>query len=128
LRYWLRQILLNNIRDAEKFCGAKKRGKSRQVPLDATDSQLGVAERLCCSEPSPSEVWLTAERVAEVKLAISRLSEADRIAIEMRSLAGRPFEEIAARLGRSPEAARKLWARAVDRLTEELARDQSHAS
>jgi RNA polymerase sigma-70 factor (ECF subfamily) len=57
--------------------------------------------------------------------AVERLPPDYRTAIEVRSLAQRPFAELAAKLGRSTEAARRLWLRAVVRLRSELA-SQDH--
>jgi RNA polymerase sigma-70 factor (ECF subfamily) len=43
-----------------------------------------------------------------------------RRVIELRYLEEQSFEEIGARMQRSADAARKLWARAVERLQQEL--------
>jgi DNA-directed RNA polymerase specialized sigma24 family protein len=46
--------------------------------------------------------------------------------IEMRSFEGLQFAQIGERLGISSEAARKVWARAVDRLTGQLSQSDPH--
>jgi DNA-directed RNA polymerase specialized sigma24 family protein len=40
--------------------------------------------------------------------------------LTLRYQEGQSFEEIAGQMGRSPNAARKLWARAVEALEEEM--------
>jgi len=50
----------------------------------------------------------------------SRLPAEYRLVLELRYWGGLSFVDIAPRLGRSPEAVRKLWYRAVERVQEEL--------
>jgi RNA polymerase sigma-70 factor (ECF subfamily) len=52
--------------------------------------------------------------------AMARLPEHYRLAIRMRHEEGWSFERMAEVLGGSPEAARKIWARAIERLRDEL--------
>ena len=56
----------------------------------------------------------------ELVRALERLPEDYRRVIILRYQEQLPFEEIGRLLQRSPDAARKLWARAVERLHEEL--------
>ena len=67
---------------------------------------------------------------------MGRLPEDYRAILRLRYDDGLSFDDIAARMGRTPEAARKLWARAVARLQQEMdehpmtpdpARDESYA-
>lgn len=52
--------------------------------------------------------------------AMGRLPPALRVAIEMRNLSRRPFEELAEKLGRSTGEARSIWLQALVRLNEEM--------
>jgi RNA polymerase sigma-70 factor (ECF subfamily) len=122
LRSWLRQILLNSIRDAARFCGAKKRDWSLEVPLPEGVAEARLADELVSPQPTPSEAFLTAENRRGVQAALDRLAASDRRVIEMRSFEGLQFAEIGEQLEISGEAARKVWARAVDRLAGELSR------
>ena len=63
--------------------------------------------------------WLPAARAGSGE-ALGRLSDVYRQVITWRYQEERSFEEIGQLLRRSPEAARKLWARAIERLQEEL--------
>jgi RNA polymerase sigma-70 factor (ECF subfamily) len=59
------------------------------------------------------------EQAMALQRALLRLSEEHRQAITLRYLEGRSFEEIGRLLERSPDAARKLWSRAMERLRQE---------
>jgi RNA polymerase sigma-70 factor (ECF subfamily) len=123
VRAWLRQILLNNILDAARYCGARKRDWELEVPLEG-DVAVGLADKLCSPLPTPSEAFLNAEDVRAVQESFARLKPDDRKVIEMRSFQNLQFAEIGIRLGISSEAARKVWARAVDRLATALPRSE----
>lgn len=120
LRGWLRQILLHNLRDAERrYQTAAKRSIEREVSLDAHRS---LAQACWKRDPSPSGFALREENRSEVLAAISRLPLDYRLAIELRSLQGKSFDVVAETLQRSPAAARKIWARAIVRLADEMLR------
>jgi RNA polymerase sigma-70 factor (ECF subfamily) len=55
-----------------------------------------------------------------LRAAIERLPADYRRVMELRYTEGLSFEEVGRRLGRSADAARMLWARAVDRLRQEF--------
>jgi RNA polymerase sigma factor (sigma-70 family) len=60
------------------------------------------------------------EQAETVDAALGRLPEDYRRVIELRNREDRPFAEVGAILGRSADAARMLWFRAVERLQREL--------
>jgi RNA polymerase sigma-70 factor (ECF subfamily) len=60
------------------------------------------------------------ERAAGLQAAISRLPEDYRQVIVWRQVEDLSFEAIAERLGRSLDATRKLWWRAIQKLQDEL--------
>jgi RNA polymerase sigma-70 factor (ECF subfamily) len=60
------------------------------------------------------------EQSATLERALDRLPEDYRRVIQLRYREERSFEEIAQLMQRSPNAARKLWARAIERLQQEL--------
>ncbi len=121
LRAWLRQILINNLYDTARFYNAQCRDASLEVasqqelsPLDAT--------RFVAQQPTPSEACRVSEEQVALHLALARLPDADRQAIEFRSMQGLSFAEIGLRLNKSADAARKQWSRAVERLACALSR------
>ncbi len=72
------------------------------------------------SAPSPSEAASHREQAVLLADAVDRLSPDYREAFVLRTLEHVPFEEIAARMGRSTGAVRMLWARAVKKLNQML--------
>jgi RNA polymerase sigma-70 factor (ECF subfamily) len=63
---------------------------------------------------------MSQEQAQAVREALERLPEEYRQVIRLRLQDDRPFEEIGRVLGRTANAARKLWERAVERLQQEL--------
>jgi RNA polymerase sigma-70 factor, ECF subfamily len=119
LAVWLERVLLHNLTDcARHYRAAAKRRLDREVPLEATDR---VAEQdLPVDSLTPSKQAIAQEQEDRLLRALERLPHDYRQAILLRHQQGRSFEEVGRRLGRSPEAARKLWGRAVVLLQKEL--------
>jgi RNA polymerase sigma-70 factor (ECF subfamily) len=61
-----------------------------------------------------------AEEAAALHAAMSRLSEDYREVLHLRNWQQLPFMDIGEKMGRSAEAARKLWSRALVQLQQEL--------
>lgn len=120
LRAWLRRILRNNLANhAEQFRQTAKRRLDREVSLD--NSAIGpLKEGLKAEITSPSELVFQSERAAALRRALERLPERYRQVIEWRHRQRCSFQEIGRRLDGSADAARKLWARALQRLRAEL--------
>jgi RNA polymerase sigma-70 factor (ECF subfamily) len=118
---WLRQILLRNTANlARAYRQTGKRQVSREIALDApADSRK---PQLPAGGDSPSSAAVREEEAALLHAALARLEPDHREAIRLRNYERLPFEEVGRRLGRTAEAARKLWARAVDALRIELER------
>ncbi len=115
---WLRQILRHNIGAFTRRHRAGKRDVRHEVVLSAPDSAAPVAEP-ADRAMTPSSEAIDRENAIEIRRALDRLPDDYRQVITMRYLEGRSFEEIAVALGRSQDAARKLWGRAMRRLREE---------
>ncbi len=66
---------------------------------------------------------------AEIKRILAQeielLSNEQRRVIQLRSLEGMSLEEVGQAIGKSADAARKIWARAIDELADRMARDES---
>ena len=91
-----------------------------EVALGGDDSSEGPAGGLAANMPSPSGQAMEHEQDQALQAALGRLPEDYRRVITLRYQEQLAFEEIGRLLQRSPDAARKLWARAVERLHEEL--------
>ena len=70
--------------------------------------------------PTPSVAAVSAEQAQRLRAAIDRLPDDYRRVLALRYSDGLAFDEVGRRLGRSADAARMLWARAVERLKHEL--------
>jgi len=117
LRAWLKQVLLNNVCDAHRqYHKAERRDVSRETPISEPNSSAsGLAV-----DSHPLSDLATREESLLVESTISSLGDEYRQVIELRSLEGLAFEEVGRRMNRSSEAARKLWSRAVEKLSHEL--------
>ncbi|MDB5352194.1 MAG: sigW 16 [Planctomycetota bacterium] len=118
---WLRRLLLNNMANFHRhYKETDKRRASLEVGLGGDDSARGPGPMLSDGAPTPSVQMMADEQVQELRRAMDKLPEDQRQILALRYQEGRSFEEIGALMGRSSNAARKLWGRAVERLQEEL--------
>jgi RNA polymerase sigma-70 factor (ECF subfamily) len=108
LARWLRQILLNHARNAAKSFAAEKRDVAREQPLDSRIN-------LDCGA-SPSGEVLAGERHELLQIALGRLPPELRLVIELRHREDLSFADIARRIAKSEDTARRLWARAIRQL------------
>jgi RNA polymerase sigma-70 factor (ECF subfamily) len=118
---WLRLLLLHNVANfTRRYRGTDKRSVGREVGLEGAESPAGRTGELATDTPSPSREAMAHEQAENIKQALERLPEDYRRVLVLRNQERRPFGEIGPLLGRSAEAARRLWARAVERLQREL--------
>jgi RNA polymerase sigma-70 factor (subfamily 1) len=109
LRAWLRAILLNELATfRRRYLETAARDVGREVPLSA--ARAGVINALPLTDIIRGEDSL---RLAE---AVAKLPDEFRIAVVLRTEHGISFADIGERLGRTEEAARKLFTRGLDRL------------
>jgi RNA polymerase sigma-70 factor (ECF subfamily) len=121
---WLRGILLNSAADfSRRFQETDKRQVGREVPLDEARQQ--APSELTAALPSPSEALMAGEQDAALRRALDELPEDYRTVIQLRNYGQLSFEEIGKQLGRSADAARKLWARALKKLQQILDRSDA---
>jgi RNA polymerase sigma-70 factor (ECF subfamily) len=90
------------------------------MPLGDDSAMAGV---IADASPTPRSEALQQERIELLFQALAKLPEDQRTAITLRNFEELDFAEIGRRLHRSPEAARKLWARAIESLRDLLATD-----
>jgi RNA polymerase sigma-70 factor (ECF subfamily) len=103
-RSWLREIVLQAVADRRR-----ERGPAADLPGDSRGDFAPSAAELVAAQPP---VGLD-ERLASF---IRKLPPDERRVVEMRYFEGKSFVEVAAALGLTSYAARKLWMRAVVRL------------
>jgi RNA polymerase sigma-70 factor (ECF subfamily) len=121
LRAWLRQILLYNVGAfTRRYRAAEMRTVAREVSLQADGSSscqdMGLAE----SALSPSAVAIGQEETLALRRAVEGLPDLDRQVVLLRLEDEQTFDEIGRLTGRSPDAARHVWARAMVRLRREM--------
>jgi RNA polymerase sigma-70 factor (ECF subfamily) len=114
LEAWLKETLVNSVRDCIKFHGRQQRTISREefLPL----------ESLCSSDPSASEQIRKQETKEIVLSAVMDMPDDYRTVLLLRQQMDLTFPEIGERMKRTPEAARMLWGRALVALGEKLNR------
>jgi len=116
-RAWLRGILrFNAVGWARRFRKAGKRALGRERSLDADPEITLRAKSLVDRELTPGTRASADEEGQILDAAIELLPADERAAIHYRNRDHLAWDEIGRRLDRSPEAARKLWGRAIDRL------------
>jgi RNA polymerase sigma-70 factor, ECF subfamily len=118
---WFRRILFNNlVNHARRYCETGKRQLAREVSIDAGGSSSNLARVLDADTSSPSERAMKREEAESTERALERLPEQYRQVIHLRERDGQSFEQIGQLMGRSADAARMLWFRAVEHLAREL--------
>jgi RNA polymerase sigma-70 factor (ECF subfamily) len=118
-RGWLRRILRNNVANFTRhYRDAACRRVTAERPLAAGDS--AADDDLAASTLTPSGNAIAREQAEAVQRALARLPEDYRLVLALRHQEQLTFEEIGEVLERTPNAARLLWLRAVERLQEEV--------
>jgi RNA polymerase sigma-70 factor (ECF subfamily) len=117
---WLRSILQNNVRDAvRRFEISQKRSTKREESIDVVVDRHGVSVLRSAGAP-PEHSAMRREDAARVLQVLDRVPADYRMVLRLRYWDGLTFPQIAERIGRTDEAARKLWYRALARLNAEL--------
>ncbi len=118
---WLRQILRNNSLNAMRhFRETAGRQVALETPLaggsPSTDSGLKLADRW----PGPRSEVIQREEERRLMEAMARLPIIYSEVIDLRNRERMSFAEVGKHIGRTAEASRKLWARAIELLRVEL--------
>jgi RNA polymerase sigma-70 factor (ECF subfamily) len=120
LMAWLRRILVHNLDDARRhYQRAAKRCLGSEQSLDDSKADA-LHDKLVAADTPPLERAAKREREAALDRAMQRLPAEYQQVLTLRYREGRPFADIGAAMGKSEEAAKKLWLRAVRRLRGEM--------
>lgn len=115
---WLRRILINNVSNMIRtYEHTRKRDISREVPLIDSTVVPADAIRRMRATLTPLDRMELHECIEQ---ALSTLTDEMRQVIVMRNRDHMSFKEIGAQMGRSADASRKLWARAIERMQRAL--------
>ncbi len=117
---WLRRILSHNLADfRRRYRDRASRQIGQERPLNAWEL-AELRDKLVAHTPPPEEKAVAAEEAEALRQAVARLPEDYRRVIALRHEQGQSFHDVAQEMGRSPEAVRKLWARALEHLGKAL--------
>ena len=118
LRTWLRRLLHHRAaKFGRRYRGTQKRRVDREGRALAPASVFQVG-----AGPTPSTAVMADEEAGRLQQALERLPDDYRRVVTFRYVEQFSFEEIGRRMDRTPNAARLLWLRAIERVRQELGR------
>lgn len=113
---WLRRILyFRALQVARRYGATDARDLRRELPIDEMGSWMRAAP-IFDAAPTPCAAFLAKEQLSNLDRAIAALADEPRTLILLRNIERMSFREIGAKLGCSPDAARKCWVRAITQL------------
>ncbi|MCB9919344.1 MAG: sigma-70 family RNA polymerase sigma factor [Planctomycetes bacterium] len=118
LRAFLHKLVMNKIRDRADFHSAKKRGAALSLETSMLDD-VGQGD---------GPRFYDSERYERLERALDRLPDDMRQAIVLRRFEGLSSREAADAMGKSDDAMRKLYSRALARLTLLVSRPDERSS
>jgi len=118
---WLSGIAENRVRDNLDKLHAGRRDIRKERPLGSYRSTTGggsaQAPRLVATT-TPSAILARSEEIERLERAIDELKSEHREVIILTRIEQLSYKEVSSRLGRSPEAVRKLLCRAMSALAQ----------
>lgn len=114
---WLRTILMNRLGNLLQRYQSLKREIDRESPIHDGRKENNLLEDL---NPTAHDLLARMEQGDAIRRALERLSETSRQVLILRTWEHLSFEEIGRKIGRSADASRKIWRRAIDRLDAEM--------
>lgn len=127
LRGWLKQLLRNEIKQVRRNFNLQKRDLRREVAFDGDSSHVAGAPPPADPARTPRAEAMAAERENAVRFALARLPQEYQRVIKLRSWQQLTFPQIAEQMGKSVNAAEKLWYRAIQKLRHELGDDDGQS-
>lgn len=113
---WVREILVHNVMNRVRYWEAKIRDMKRVAPAGSDLQLIDRPDR----SPTASSLLGRREREEALWRAIERLPDDYRAVIRLRYQKGLDLPDVAAQMGRSVDATKQLWARAIKSLAREL--------
>jgi RNA polymerase sigma-70 factor (ECF subfamily) len=119
---WLRQVLARNLANAVRDILRDRRDVRREQSLEAAveESSRRLEAWLVAEQSSPSVRAERHEQAVRLAEELAGLPDAQREALTLHHLEGRPLEEVARLIGRSREAVAGLIKRGLRQLRERL--------
>ena len=114
LRAWLRQFVLNDLKDARRtYKGTKKREIKREHSLNLHSSR---EHPLVDPQTTPQTGAINSESLARLKENLGKLSIEYQQVIQLHTFQKMSFKEAGLEMSRSADATQKLWTRAILKL------------
>ncbi|MBI1852784.1 MAG: sigma-70 family RNA polymerase sigma factor [Planctomycetes bacterium] len=127
-RGWLETLARNRLVDLFRRHFKTQRRVSNAVSLDETIAGSGGAHRgdaIAANGPGPTTIVSRREAAEALEAVLAHCRPKDRELIRLVTVDRLPTREIAARLGKKPEAVRKALARALDACRAAIRRSSS---
>jgi RNA polymerase sigma-70 factor (ECF subfamily) len=123
---WLRRALANNLTDEIRRLGSRGKGRVEEQSLEQAleASSARMEAWLAREESTPGRGAIHREQLARLAEALLRLSEDQRVAVELHHLQGLSLADVGQHLGRSREAVAGLVFRGLKHLRTHLADKQ----
>ena len=116
-RVWLFRTAIQRVGKLRRHVSAARRDPGREQSManhrDYSTGTSGAAGRIAAAGPTPSQQAAARDAANRLHAVLQRLSEPDRLILGMRTFEGLSYEEVGARLGIEPAAARKRYGRAL---------------
>jgi len=114
LTMWLRQVLAGTLANViRQYVGTGKRDVNLERSLADDLDRSSRSLNLAAPGTSPSDRAVRREQAVLLANALNTLPSDHREVIVLRNFEELPFVEVSVRMGRSEEAVKKLWARAL---------------
>jgi len=115
---WLLEVLRTRFLNLVEEQSARSRDVHKEAPGHANDLLGVLLDTLAGKVPTPSTIAAANEQRQAVELTISRLKPEYQQVIRLRLFENLAFAEIGRALGRTEEAARKLYVRALQEVAD----------
>lgn len=115
---WLRQILVNSLRDAMRRYQTDARGLHLEVDLGRSldASSTRIEQWLSDRNPSPNSILSRHEEVLALARSLRRLPEDQRTAVELKYLRGETVAQVAQQMNRTRAGVAGLLRRGMQKL------------
>ncbi|MFH0799660.1 MAG: sigma-70 family RNA polymerase sigma factor [Pseudomonadota bacterium] len=120
---WLAKIVENTIRDKVDYFAAEKRRAASEIPIvsGADEDMAGITDIPDKISPTVTQEVENREKLAILSDALNQIKDSHREAIILRDYAGMTFKEIGELTDSTEDAARMLYVRSMDEVTDILA-------
>ncbi|QEG25202.1 RNA polymerase sigma factor [Mariniblastus fucicola] len=117
---WMKQVVLNECRTRRKSLRTRKREVNRERSTTAGSKEVPGFRQITDPYLTPGTRAVSDEQTQLIRVAMSRLDTIDQTVIRLRNWEDQSFESIGKQIGKSAEASRKVWARAIVKLERAL--------